>query len=171
LVVGHAWTAVQDVAGERLLTMKIVVRDLELPDRLVSLLRQGRWRHPGDTVMAEVVPWFESPVDFLTSTEAMEAESRSMDLFADDPQYSQFFREVRGSSQQSPVELPWLDVEQGVLIAVNRVLGDDVALALDYRGSSSEPRVVASDWWTDPKTCAWRLVAPSFSSFAGAIGL
>jgi len=150
--------------------MKLVVRGLELPEQLVSLLDQGCWRHPGDAVMARVVPWFESPLDFLASAAAMEAESRSLDLFADDP-HSAFFREMRGNAQRSPIELPWLDVELAVLIAVNRVLGDDVALALDYRAGLSEPSVVGSDWWTDPKVCAWRPVAPSLSTFAAMIGL
>ncbi len=32
------------------------------------------------------------------------------------------------------------------LIAVNRESGADVAIALDYRTSMTDPRVVASDW-------------------------
>ncbi|GAA3809791.1 hypothetical protein ACFS5L_44390 [Streptomyces phyllanthi] len=94
-----------------------------------------------------------------------------MDMFADDPRSSELFREVRGSSHRAPVELPWLDVEQAVLIAVNRVPGDDVALALDYRTSPSDPRVVGSDFWTNPRQCEWRVVTPGFSSFAQALGL
>ncbi|GLV85384.1 hypothetical protein Slala03_50730 [Streptomyces lavendulae subsp. lavendulae] len=81
------------------------------------------------------------------------------------------FREIRGSSQQGAVELPWLDVEQAVLVAVNRRAGDDVALALEYRTNPSDPRVVGSDFWTDPRRCEWRLVTPTFSAFAQALGL
>lgn len=147
------------------------VRGLVLPVQLTSLLHQGRWRHPGDTEIARMIPWFEDPLDFLTSTEQMTRESRSMHVFADDPRGSELFRTVRGSSRQAPVELPWLDIEQAVFIAVNRMAGDDVALALDYRTNPSDPRVVGSDFWTNPRQCEWRLVAPTFSAFADALGL
>jgi hypothetical protein len=70
-----------------------------------------------------------------------------------------------------PVDLPWLDVERAFVVAVNRVPGDDVAIALDYRGYSSDPRVVASDFWTDPHQGAWRIVAPTLGTFAEALGL
>lgn len=88
----------------------LTVRGLALPVQLTSLLAQGRWRHPGMVTIAEVIPWFEDPLDFLTSVAAMERASRSMDMFADDPSYA-FFREVRGSPRSTSVELPWLDVD------------------------------------------------------------
>jgi hypothetical protein len=56
-----------------------------------------------------------------------------------------------------------------VLIAVNRFAGDDVGVALDYRTSASNPRVVASDSWTDPPRCTWYTVARDFSAFATAM--
>ncbi|MFD0259545.1 hypothetical protein ACFRKE_16850 [Kitasatospora indigofera] len=148
----------------------VTVRGLALPALLTSLLGRGRWRHPGEATLAEVVPWFESPLRFLPGAVAMEWESGSMDMFADDPSYD-FFREARGSARATPVELPWLDVEQAVLIAVNRVPGDDVALALDYRTDPADPRVVGSDFWTDPRLCSWRTVSPAFSAFAVDLGL
>ena len=148
----------------------LTVRGLALPVQLTSLLAQGRWRHPGVVTIAKVIPWFEDPLDFLTSVAVMERESRSMDMFADDPSYA-FFREVRGSTRSTPVELPWLDVEQAVLIAVNRMPGDDVALALDYRTNPLDPRVVGSDFWTNPRLCDWRMVAPAFSVLAANLDL
>jgi hypothetical protein len=147
------------------------VRGLVLPERLITLMREGRWRHPGDAELARLIPWFEDPLDFLTSTEEMARESRSMDMFADDPRSSELFREVRGSTRSAPVELPWQDVELAVLIAVNRRPGDDVALALDYRTDPADPRVIGSDFWTNPRQCAWREVAPAFSSFVDALDL
>jgi hypothetical protein len=147
------------------------VRGLAVPGLLVRLLADGRWRHPGDEVLREVMPWFEDPLIFLTGVDRMERASGSLDLFADDPQSSELFREVRGSVAGEPVQLPWLDVERAFLIAVNRIPGDDVAVALDYRGDVVDPRVVASDFWSDPRQCAWRVVAPTFSSFACALGV
>lgn len=87
-----------------------VVLGLVLPGQLTSLLRQGRWRHPGDAEMARLAPWFEDPLDFLANTEQMTKESGSMDRFADDARSSALFRGMRGSSQQAAVKLPWLDV-------------------------------------------------------------
>lgn len=117
------------------------------------------------------MPWFEDPLDFLTNTERMERVSRSLDMFADDPRSSELFRAVRGSTRRAPVEPSWLDVEQAVLVARNRMAGDDVALALDYRIDPSDPRVVGRNFWTNPRQYEWRMVAPTFSGFADALGL
>ncbi|MER6689337.1 hypothetical protein [Streptomyces minutiscleroticus] len=146
------------------------VRGLALPGLLTALMERGLWRHPGDEVLAEAVPWFQDPLVLVSSAEQMEAASRSMDMFADDP-YCAFFREARGSRADTPLELPWLDVEQAVLIAVTRDPGADGALALDYRTDPSDPRVVGSDFWTDPLLCRWRVVAPTFSAFVTSMGL
>ena len=59
---------------------------------------------------------------------------------------------------------------------MNRRPGDDVAIALDYRTSPSDPRVVGSDAWTSQHETGqiqyvWREVAPAFSVFAEALGL
>jgi hypothetical protein len=144
------------------------VRGLALPGVLAGLLASGLWRHPGDEVLREALPWFEDPVDFLAGTEAMERESQSLDEFARDERASQIFRVARGSIA-GPVELPWLDAACAVLIAVNREPGD-VAIALDYRGAAG-PAVVASDVWTDPGACLWRPVAASFGAFAVMMGM
>jgi hypothetical protein len=146
------------------------VRGLPLPARLLSLIARGRWRHPGDAVLAEAVPWFDGPLSFVRDPAQMEWASRSMDMFADDP-HSAFLRQARGSTAAAPLELPWLDVEQAVLIAICRNPGDEVALALDYRTGAADPRVVGSDFRTDPLMCEWRVVAPAFSLFATSLGL
>ena len=155
----------------------LTVRGLALPQLLVSLLGSGWWRHPGDDVLRAVAPWFEDPLDFLHSPAEMRRESWFLyeDGSADDPRGSALFHVVRGSVA-GRTDLPWLDVEQAFNIAVNRRLGDDVAIALDYRTDPSDPRVVGSDMWTSQHETGrfqyvWRQVAPSFSAFAGALGL
>ncbi|WP_199848199.1 hypothetical protein [Streptomyces dysideae] len=114
--------------------------DRSCPARLTALLDAGQWRHPGDAELARLIPWFEDPLDFLTHTEGMRRGSRALDMFADDPRSSELFRTVRGSGRRAPVELPWLDVEQAVLVAVNRMPGDDVALALPRSPASMRSR-------------------------------
>jgi hypothetical protein len=77
---------------------RVWMRGLVVPSLLVSLVREGRWVHPGDAVMARVIPWFRDPPHFCGSVAETESESRSMDMFADDP-YSGLFREVRGGER------------------------------------------------------------------------
>ena len=120
--------------------------------------------------MRAALPWFEDPVVFLSSVRAMEWQSESLDFEADDEASSRLFRVARGSAA-GPVRLPWLDTELSFFIAINRNPGDDVAIALDYRGDAGEPAVVASDFWTEPIACLWRPVAPSFEAFAAMLGI
>jgi hypothetical protein len=138
----------------------------------LSLIEQGLWHHPGDDVLTQAIPWFKEPLVFLKEPQHMEWESRSLDVFADHEGYD-FFGEVRGSSTDGPVDLPLLDVEQAVLIAVGRIPGAEIALALDYRGEGATggPRVVGGDFWTEPKRCAWRVVADDFAGFVALLGI
>ncbi|MGW0935852.1 hypothetical protein [Streptomyces sp. NPDC002666] len=146
------------------------VRGLALPALLTSLVDRGLWRDPGDAVLAKAIPWFKDPLRLVSNPEQMAYASQSMDMVADDP-HSAFFRQARGSKSVAPLELPWLDVEQAVLIAITRRPGDDGALALDYRSDPSDPRIVGSDFWADPLLCQWRVVAPTFSGFVSSLGL
>jgi hypothetical protein len=139
------------------------VNCLPLPPQLVALIEAGRWRHPGDEVLKSAVPFQGEPVDFL-AVEAMRRESCG--ALADNPQYSASFHMVRGRTSAAPVDLPWLDADLAVFIAVNRFPGDDLAIALDYRTSSNDPRVVASEWLAESGGCIWREVAGSFTKFA-----
>ncbi|WP_422741447.1 hypothetical protein ACN27B_22380 [Micromonospora sp. WMMD754] len=147
------------------------IRGLVVPRLLLSLVREGRWRHPGTTVLARTMPWFEDPLDFLTSIEAMARESRSLDSLSEDDATAQVFRLARGSEQPGPVDLPWLDIDKAFLVAVNERAGDDVVVALDYRTDPTDPRVLASDFWTQPGPCSWREVAPTFSALVAAFDL
>ncbi|MEV0667663.1 hypothetical protein ACIBI3_41820 [Actinomadura luteofluorescens] len=119
-------------------------------------------------MLREVMPWFEDPLDFLVDYDEMRRETGALlGLYEG---HARLFHLKRGSDHAGPVELPWLDVDLAVLIAVNRHAGDDVAIALDYRTGASDPRVVASDFFTDPRQYAWRTVAPAFSTFVAALG-
>jgi hypothetical protein len=146
------------------------VRGLALPTLLADLLASGRWQHPGDNVLRDILPWFEDPLDFLSSVKHMERESRSLDRFADDERSSRLFHTTRGGAA-APIWLPWLDADLAFLIAINRHAGDDVAIALDFRPATGSPAVVASDAWTYPGASLWRPVAPSFEAFATMLGI
>jgi hypothetical protein len=120
------------------------VRGLELPALLADLLATGRWQHPGDDVLRRALPWFESPLVFLRSTGAMERESASLDADADDDRAARYFQVTRGTGHR--LGLPWLDARLAFCIAVNRTSGDDVAIALDYRGMTFSGWRSAGSW-------------------------
>jgi hypothetical protein len=147
---------------------RLEVNGLPLPPLLGSLMAAGRWVHPGDAAIRELVPFLQGPVDFLGIESMGRAFCWSM---ADDPKYSAVFRVVRGSKSAKPVELPWLDADKAVFIAVNRIPGDDLGIALDYRTSAKDPRVVACEWLGGPAGCVWHQVSGTFTEFAQALGL
>ncbi|MCM4084643.1 hypothetical protein [Paractinoplanes hotanensis] len=118
------------------------------------------------------MPWFHDPLDFLGSTEQMERESQSLDRLIQDHETAELFRFAREPTATGPVELPWLDVDRAFFIAIAQYAGDDTAIALDYRASSSDPRVVASDVWASSAApYAWRTVAETFSEFVAELRL
>jgi hypothetical protein len=144
------------------------VNGLPLPPLLVSLMASGRWRHPGDEALRAVIPFLDGPVDFL-SVEYMRLVSRGS--LADSPEASAIFHEARGSRSAAPIELPWLDVDLAVFIAFNRIAGDDLGIALDYRTSPEDPRVVACEWLWPDTGCIWREVSGTFTEFARRLEL
>ncbi|SEH00950.1 hypothetical protein SAMN05444920_118139 [Nonomuraea solani] len=46
---------------------RVYVRGLPLPALLLELLAAGGWPPSGDAALSTVMPWFEDPVDFLTT--------------------------------------------------------------------------------------------------------
>jgi hypothetical protein len=140
---------------------------LQLPPLLRTLVVSGRWIHPGDEILRREVPLLIDPVDFRNGlpVDTVAAEM-SANRFA--PEDWEFFKMYRNDQPERP--LPWLNADRAVFIAVNRIPGDDVAIALDYRNDLSIPHVVASHW-RDRRSCEWFEVAPSFDAFARSLGL
>jgi len=144
---------------------EFVVNGLPLPPLLIELLKQDKWQHPGDEVMRNVIPFLLDPVDLLKFESMRHQSTRFAEVVV---RWS--FHAISGAKSTVPVELPWLDVDKVVLIAVNKQIGDDVAIALDYRTSIEDPRVVASEWH-DNKQHLWSEVTPTFSEFVEKIGI
>lgn len=144
------------------------VNGSSLPLLLIELLRNGQWQHPGDDALRMLIPFSMEPVDFL-GISSIHRETSGLLRHADDPKTAELFYLSRGSRASLPVELPWLDAERAVLIAVNRDSGDDVAIALDFRGNTEDPRVVASHW--NDAQSPWAEISPSFSAFVRRLRL
>jgi hypothetical protein len=139
-----------------------------IPPLLKELIETSRWRQPPDETIKRVIPFLQDPMEFLLTVDAM--RQASMSLLADSPEMSELFREYRGSKVPEK-ELPWLDVDQALFLAVNRVHGADLGIALDFRTDPEDPRVVASDWQSGDNTHHWRQVEGRFSDFVRRLGL
>jgi len=61
----HRWEP-WGVEGNR---VPVRIRGIVVPALLLSLLMEGRWRHPGESALACTMPWFKAPVHFLTSVQ------------------------------------------------------------------------------------------------------
>jgi len=140
--------------------------NLPMPPLFRMLVDSGRWNHPGDEILRREVPLLVDPVDFRSwlpiDTAAAEVESRFTSQDWD------VFKMYRDDQPARP--LPWLNADRALFIAINRVPGDDVAIALDYRMDTTAPHIVASHW-RDNKSLEWFEVAPSFEAFARSLGL
>ena len=148
--------------------MNTQTNQLPFPPLLSRLLAEKRWHQPSDDLISSVVPFLRDPVDFLLTEERIRFESRfSLADFPDTAHQFHLYRSSAGDARS----LPWLDADLSLFIAVNRHLGDDVGVALDYRTSFDDPRVVASDWSTDSSTNHWREVSPTFSVFVQVLRL
>ncbi len=138
-----------------------------MPSLLIELSAQGRWCHPGNDTLRRLAPFIHEELELVS----IDSLCPGLSLLDRDAAEDSMFCEYRGSLVSEPRQLPWIDVEQTVLIAVNKMPGDDVALGLDYRANSTDPPVVANDWHGPSPGCIWREVARSFSEFCMAAGL
>lgn len=141
-------------------TMKI----LPIPKLLIELSETGKWKHPGDDLMFEKIPFIKESLVFLD----IEHE-QDLSVFLLDKSEEYTFGLYRGSVIDER-ELPWLDVEKSRIILCNKYPGDDVAIALDYRIDESDPCVVGSEWLNDQRII-WREISPDFRSFSELIGI
>jgi len=138
----------------------------QIPILLRSLVESGRWKHPGDDLLQRAIPKLVDPVDFCSWLPASTISTDIESSFT--PQDCVTFKLYRDGQPERI--LPWLNADKSVFIAVNRIPGDDVAIALDYRDSNDTPIVVAS-CWADNKYHEWFKVADSFDLFARSLGL
>ncbi len=136
--------------------------DFELPPLLIEMMNDGRWVHPGSGAMARIAPFIEEELVFRTSMYEIPIGHEC--LMGPEENQNEIFHEYRGSKFTGERELPWIDVERSALIAINRIPGDDIALALDFRTSTTNPRVVGNEW--SDGGYSWREVAPTFDAFA-----
>jgi len=140
---------------------------LPLPTKLIEMLESGKWVHPGNSIMQEKIPFIRDPVVFLNSKDSMLCHS--VPLMGPEEIENERFSEYRGSAIGKR-DLPWIDVEQTLVIICNQWPGDDVGIALDYRVEIDTPRVVGGDWHSETHL-VYREIAPTFDRFVDLLGL
>ena len=146
------------------------IRGMRFPPVFAQLWSAGKWQQPDESLVQSLIPWLQGPIQFIEAMEWMEAENGAS--LVDHPDSAQMFRQYRGSVCGDK-ELRWLDVEQSLFVAVNRIHGDDLGIALDFRTSVVNPRVVASHWCGERSDyhVEWRLVTNTFSEFVSKLNM
>lgn len=145
------------------------MHNLPLPPLLIELINQQQWMQPSAEFFERIVPFCPEPMILLPTIEEIYAETAWLYEYA--PSIADLIHIELGSRSDTPLVLPCLDIEQAYFIAVNRLPGDDIGIALDYRTSSIDPRIVASDWSDEAQGCVWREISPTFSQFVSLIEL
>lgn len=140
--------------------------NFQIPILLQTLIETGRWQHPGDDVLQREIPKLLDAVEFRDWLPENTVSAEIEGAFTREDWDT--FKLYRDGQPERP--LPWLNADKSILIAVNRIPGDDVAIALDYRDSKDAPLVVAS-CWPDNEYHEWFKVADNFDIFAQSLGL
>lgn len=154
----------------------ILIRGVKAPDLLVKLMKENIWKQPPDEIWSGIVPWLKEKEDaliLLDTFEEMRRESSGLDLFGD--KWSISSKSDSPENRNHPL---WLDIDNAFLIGVNKEIGSDLGLALDFRNNRSDPRVVASAYTKyhdiskeeslmlgEGQIHFWREVVPSFTEF------
>ncbi len=153
------------------------IRNNKVPDLLLDLIAEGKWLQPSKHQWETITPWLKEPidqVDLLLSLDKMQSESRGLDYLTG-LQWSICSSKILTHYQDHSL---WLNADKAFLIAVNREIGSDLALALDFRKTPSNPRVIASVYvdqhdiskaeksnLQQEQMHFWREVSPCFHEF------
>jgi hypothetical protein len=142
------------------------INGLRLPSELFALMAAGRWKRPDDlSGVRELFPgelFAQGSTFTLYSLRMMESETRSL-------------RKVREKDraiyigEPDPADPPG-DIDSRYAVVIGDMgLGSDQPIALDYRGSGNNPRVLTLRWKTGHRPFGqqnrWVEVAPDFPSF------
>lgn len=139
------------------------IRGMRFPQPFIELWTAGQWEQPSEHLIQSLIPCLDGPIEFIEEMDWMVLENSGH--LADSPEGVQLNRAYHGSESQEKPDLPWLDVDQALFVAVNRLHGDDLGIAIDFRTSLENPRVVASRWCYSLGRIEWELVTNTFTEF------
>lgn len=157
----------------------MVRREHQLPTAVREALDSGSWPLkviPG-SIFSPVHPvWSSINIELLKdSGEILIGGSKNADLetlieFAGDVRLSEQMRLLRGSENHEKNDLPWLDVEQALVIGGGADYGDDLWLVMDYRRNALSPRVIFNVY-DERGRASWMVLTESVELFLSRVGV
>src|SRR5262245_47077780 len=140
---------------------EIKVNDLPLPQYLVELINQGRWKKPDDVSALKALTGI-ADFSFL-AVDFMNRETTGVEQKVSNPKFADIYGLASSKQRGAEIEESSIvDVDCSVLIAINL---DEGVIFLDYRANRDEPRVVVSVR-DNKRGCRYKIIAPNFESFA-----
>jgi hypothetical protein len=140
----------------------MIVNGLPLPRDLLALMEAGRWKPLTDrTGLSRVIP--ENSGLHPYSFSQMERETQTC-----------FKPHMQGPMWQGEPdpENPPGDIDPRLVVFVADIgLGWDQPIALDYRTSFDNPRVLTLQWSKCGEQNRWIVIAPDILTFAVLVGL
>jgi hypothetical protein len=140
---------------------------LLIPDELVAALDAGRWpRTPQEAISQNLQPW----VSLQGIQQLAPGEST---LFLYHPPFAVLARGLVGEGDLFYKRFGALDqiVPEATIEIADFGIGSDSPVALDYRESTEEPRVIRLQWGRGGQANHWVPMAPDFATFAKVLGL
>jgi hypothetical protein len=143
-----------------------VINGMPLPRDLIALVEAGRWKQPADlSGFDRLFPALAETKSFLKFTlyslDYMQFENRHW-LNQTDPMFL-------GTRDH---ENPPGDIDPSLSLLVGDLgFGLEQPIALDYRLSIDEPRVLTLNWWDGGRESRWVVIARSVRTFADLVGL
>ena len=152
----------------RSLTNRVEVDGLPLPEYLVQLVKEDRWRVPADTTTLKQLAEFTGNSDIcFISVEYMVRLNQRTDLLRD-PKLAKIYGLASAAQMGQEVTQPGvLDADKAIMIALN---WDEEAICLDYRLNLGKPCVMSGPI-VESKNNVWKKIAEDFKSFPDHIGL
>ena len=143
------------------------INGCSLPPLLISLLKTGQWKLPGDVQPLRQITGVRHPEDysFLDIPEIV-TETGSLFRIFEEGQGELYGLASSRRSGRAITEEHLLDIDRAVMIALD---SSDHAICLDFRASETSPSVVLADKEED--SIVWRTIAEDFETFVNRLGL
>ena len=136
------------------------VGELLIPEDLVSLIREGIWPREHEEAIRQNLE------SILNSDAVHKFAPDEERIFFYPPPFRMIRDEIVRGGGLTTTEMAVWDIDPELTVIIGDFgLGSDTAIALDYRGSRSEPKVIRMVWRLPQQPNKWVHVADSFCEF------
>lgn len=127
------------------------INNLEVPFQLINLIEKDMDLYNLGRI-CNFFSFINYPVKFFDEVTTI-IKLSAYDFFVNE----KFWAIKNGLKEE--IMFPFLDIKKSLIIGGNKYPGDDLLIALDYRGNANQPSVVATDFSHAEKHCYWRVIA------------